>query len=436
MSLGCEEVKEACTGKRLRSHDPTPTWIGRSSRGASHVASYVDATGHLPNDRTLNKMRRRSPEAQARNAEMERARKKRLRDGKRKEEAQNVKQALEADGKASGPQLLSGSPPGATAQEEEAQSNLTRGAGYDTTNNMNLFLTQCCGCSNPVRNKKTLFDLLIQQITSLEQHGILDKHQDVQVLGHSVVGVLRLVRQELEDKDPHVSKVPVGPRARPEHPCTRRPALATHLCMLMRTYEPRRQHSALPAPRATILCHVASFSTAPCRHPFPWPALSPPFSRAWPMGGRTHATAPLPCVALGGTIGGTMAPPTLPHMARQCAHPLLPHMAHVHLRVLCTPGLTSQAPMPEAAPSPPRMGQFPSLCTRPTHGPWVAPAPGHTCLPPPPPPSLIDHLARPSDGPQPHTRPILFIPSCPATAIAPLRRMPRPPLPHNDSRTT
>ena len=211
MSLGCDEVKEACTGKRQRSHGPIPTWISRSSRCRPAVATGatggVDATGHLPNnDRTVNKMRHRSPEAQARNAEMERARKKRLRDGKLKAEAQN-------DGEARSPQLLSGSPPGATAQEEKAQSNLTRGAGYDTTNNMNLFLTQCCGCSNPVRNKKTLFDLLIQQITSLEQHGILDQHQDVQVLGHSVVGVLRLVRQELEDKDPHVSKAPVGPWA-------------------------------------------------------------------------------------------------------------------------------------------------------------------------------------------------------------------------------
>ena len=148
-----------------------PGSIGRSSCCRAAVATgHVNATGHLPdNDRTVNKMRHRSPEAQARNAEMERARKKRLRDGKLKEEAQNV------NGEASGPQLVSGSPPGATAQEEKAQSNLTRGAGYDTTNNMNLFLTQCCGCSNPVRNKKTLFDLLIQQITSLEQHGILDR---------------------------------------------------------------------------------------------------------------------------------------------------------------------------------------------------------------------------------------------------------------------
>ena len=205
MSLGCDEVKEACTGKRQRSHGPIPTWISRSSRCRPAVATGatggVDATGHLPNnDRTVNKMRHRSPEAQTRNAEMERARKKRLRDGKLKEEAQNV------NGEASGPQLLSGSPPGATAQEESTQPNLTRGAGYDTTNNMNLFLTQCCGCSITVRTKKALFDAIIQQITNLEEHGILDDHRHVQVQGHSVVSVLWLMHNELTDKDPHVSE--------------------------------------------------------------------------------------------------------------------------------------------------------------------------------------------------------------------------------------
>ena len=202
MNLGCEEEKETCTGNRPRSRDPTPTW------GNSSSVSY--AAGQKKNERTLNKnARRRPPEAQARNAEMERARKKRLREGKLKEEEQRlVKQKLEApDGDAEGPQL-SGAPPGATAQEENTQPNLTRGGGYDTTNNMNLFLTQCCGCSNPVRNKKTLFDALIQQITILEEHGVLDNHLGVQVGCHSVVGALRLVCKELEGKDPHVSKAP------------------------------------------------------------------------------------------------------------------------------------------------------------------------------------------------------------------------------------
>ena len=200
MNLGCEEEKETCTGNRPRSHDPTPTW------GNSSSVSY--AAGQKKNERTLNKnARRRPPEAQARNAEMERARKKRLREGKLKEEEQRlVKQKLEApDGDAEGPQL-SGAPPGATAQEENTQPNLTRGGGYDTTNNMNLFLTQCCGCSNPVRNKKTLFDALIQQITLLEEHGVLDNHLGVQVGCHSVVGALRLVCKELEGKDPHAKR--------------------------------------------------------------------------------------------------------------------------------------------------------------------------------------------------------------------------------------
>ena len=211
MTLGCGKEKETCAGKRPRSHDPT--WGDSSSDGVP----CVDAAGnrHPRSERTLNKnARRRPPEAQARNAEMERARKKRLREGKLKEEEQRlVKQKREEreapDGKAEEPQLT-GAPPGATAQEESTQPNLTRGGGYDTTNNMNLFLTQCCGCSNPVRNKKTLFDALIQQITTLEEHGVLDNHRDVQVAGHLVVGVLRLVRKELEGKDPHVSKARGG----------------------------------------------------------------------------------------------------------------------------------------------------------------------------------------------------------------------------------
>ena len=173
MNLAGEEEKETCTGKRLRSHDSTTAWGSSSSDAA-------DAAGET--ERTLTKNARRRPAgAQARNAETEPAQKKRLREGKLKEDEQekSVKQRLERNPDAANPQhdpqLPGAPPPGATAQEEKAQSNLTRGAGYDTTNNMNLFLTQCCGCSNPVRNKKTLFDLLIQQITSLEQHGILDR---------------------------------------------------------------------------------------------------------------------------------------------------------------------------------------------------------------------------------------------------------------------
>ena len=202
MNLAGEEEKETCTGKRLRSHDSTTAWGSSSSDAA-------DAAGET--ERTLTKHARRRP-AGAQAAEMEPAQKKRLREGKLKEDEQekSVKQKLEGDPDAANPHdpQLPGapSPPEATAQEESTQPNLTRGAGYDTTNNMNLFLTQCCGCSITVRTKKALFDAIIQQITNLEEHGILDDHQHVQVEGHSVVSVLRLMHNELTDKDPHVSE--------------------------------------------------------------------------------------------------------------------------------------------------------------------------------------------------------------------------------------
>ena len=159
MSLAGEEEKETCTGKRLRSHDSTTAWGSSSSDAA-------DAAGET--ERTLTKHARRRP-AGAQGAEMEPAQKKRLREGKLKEDEQekSVKQKLEGDPDAANPhdpQLPGAPPPGATAQEESTQPNLTRGAGYDTTNNMNLFLTQCCGCSITVRTKKALFDAIIQQI--------------------------------------------------------------------------------------------------------------------------------------------------------------------------------------------------------------------------------------------------------------------------------
>ena len=202
MNLAGEEEKETCTGKRLRSHDSTTAWGSSSSDAA-------DAAGET--ERTLTKHARRRP-AGAQAAEMEPAQKKRLREGKLKEDEQEklVKQKLEGDPDAANPQhdpqLPGAPPPGATAQEESTQPSLTRGAGYDTTNNMNLFLTQCCGCSITVRTKKALFDAIIQQITNLEEHGILDDHQQVRVQGHSVVSVLWLMHNELTDKDPHVSE--------------------------------------------------------------------------------------------------------------------------------------------------------------------------------------------------------------------------------------
>lgn len=201
--LGCEAAKGTST-KRPRPCGPT------SALSDSQLSLDGESTlGQSKNQRTHGKQRSRTPEAQARNAEMERARKKRLREGQLKEEEKrSVKQKLEGpvgDTVTERPELP-GALPAATAQEEHAQPKLTRGGGYDTTNNMNLFLTQCCGCSNPVRNKKTLFDALVQQITNLEDHGVLNNHLEDRVCGHLVVDVLHLVRKELKGKDPHVSK--------------------------------------------------------------------------------------------------------------------------------------------------------------------------------------------------------------------------------------
>ena len=127
MNLAGEEEKETCTGKRLRSHDSTTAWGSSSSDAA-------DAAGET--ERTLTKHARRRP-AGAQAAEMEPAQKKRLREGKLKEDEQekSVKQKLEGDPDAANPhdpQLPGAPPPGATAQEESTQPNLTRGAGYDT----------------------------------------------------------------------------------------------------------------------------------------------------------------------------------------------------------------------------------------------------------------------------------------------------------------
>ena len=89
MNLAGEEEKDTCTGKRLRSHDSTTAWGSSSSDAA-------DAAGET--ERTLTKQARRRP-AGAQAAEMEPAQKKRLREGKLKEDEQekSVKQKLEGD---------------------------------------------------------------------------------------------------------------------------------------------------------------------------------------------------------------------------------------------------------------------------------------------------------------------------------------------------
>ena len=110
MSLAGEEEKETCTGKRLRSHDSTTAWGSSSSDAA-------DAAGET--ERTLTKHARRRP-AGAQAAEMEPAQKKRLREGKLKEDEQekSVKQKLEGDSDPANPhnpQPPDSPPPGATA---------------------------------------------------------------------------------------------------------------------------------------------------------------------------------------------------------------------------------------------------------------------------------------------------------------------------------
>ena len=90
---------------------------------------------------------------------------------------------------------------------------LTRKKGYDTTNNLNKLLTQGFSCSIPDRNKKKLFSTLIMKINALEGHDLMSKYQAVKVGDVSVVDVLRLVRKELECKEPHVS--PRRPPTRP-----------------------------------------------------------------------------------------------------------------------------------------------------------------------------------------------------------------------------
>ena len=110
MNLAGEEEKETCTGKRLRSHDSTTAWGSSSSDAA-------DAAGET--ERTLTKQARRRP-AGAQAAEMEPAQKKRLREGKLKEDEQekSVKQKLEGDpdpANPHNPQLPGAPPPGAPA---------------------------------------------------------------------------------------------------------------------------------------------------------------------------------------------------------------------------------------------------------------------------------------------------------------------------------
>ena len=166
------------------------------------------------------KARRRTPEAQERKAEVERARKKRIREGRHSEQQRLVMPKLEAAASGAGARCvqgesqLQGAPPGVDTQEESTQPKLPC-RKFDVTNNLNKLLTQGFRYPIPKRDKKTLHETVLEQISNLEEHGVMSDYQDVQVSGHSIVGVLQLVSTELKSKKPQVSARQTLPP--PEH---------------------------------------------------------------------------------------------------------------------------------------------------------------------------------------------------------------------------
>ena len=226
-AAACPPAEEAPrSAKRSRPRGPTPVW-GKTEPTWDGVA-WVDENGHpRPKDQRSREKnaRRRTPEEQVANAAAERKRKARKKEEARlKEEEQKLEQHMlpgaEPACAAEGPQLP-GAPPAAAMVVHE-EDMLTRKKGYDTTNNLNKLLTQGFSCSIPDRNKKRLFSTLIMKINALEGHGLMSKYQAVKVGDVSVVDVLRLVRKELECKEPHVSPrpppTPTAHAARPRRP--------------------------------------------------------------------------------------------------------------------------------------------------------------------------------------------------------------------------
>ena len=219
-AAACPPAEEAPrSAKRSRPRGPTPVW-GKTEPTWDGVA-WVDESGNpRPKDQRSREKnaRRRTPEEQLANAAAERKRKARKKEEARlKEEDQKLEQHMlpgaEAPCAAEGPQLP-GAPPAAAMVVHE-EDMLTRKKGYDTTNNLNKLLTQGFSCSIPDRNKKKLFSTLIMKINALEGHDLMSKYQAVKVGDVSVVDVLRLVRKELECKEPHVS--PRRPPTPPAH---------------------------------------------------------------------------------------------------------------------------------------------------------------------------------------------------------------------------
>ena len=179
-----------------------PTWDGESG-------AWVDDEGNpRPADqRAQDKRSRRKTEAEKERArETERARKRRLKEEETKEKERSMKQELETPAGGAEGQPLHGAPPGAGAPKKQ---KLERKNGYDTNNDLNQLLTQCLNC--PVkkdRSRGAIFSAVITQITYVVDHCDMDNYGEAQVDGHSVVGALLLVRNELQGKNLEVRHDP------------------------------------------------------------------------------------------------------------------------------------------------------------------------------------------------------------------------------------
>ena len=209
-------TEEAPRAVKPRPRGPTPSW-GKTEPSWNGRAWVDDLGRERPSDQRKREKnaRRRTPEEQAANAAAERKRKARKKEEARvkEEEEQKLKEEEMVRG-APAPACAAEAPAAAVVVRNE-EDMLTRKKGYDTTNNLNKLLTQGFSCSIPDRNKKALFSTLISKINALEVHDLMRKYQAVKVGEVAVVGVLRLVRRELESKEPHVSPTPTtrAPRA-------------------------------------------------------------------------------------------------------------------------------------------------------------------------------------------------------------------------------
>ena len=218
--MDMEETKEEIGAARHpRPSGAPPKWGSGQPKWNEDIGGWFDDEGNRrPDDqRTQDKnLRRRTPEAQERNRMKERERKKKVKERKIKEE-QRLKEELEAPASGADTQPP-GAPPGAAAQEGHtltpATYKLTRENGYDTTNNLNLLLTQCfnCSISDQKRKKPNLMAAVIRQVTHLEENIDMIKHLDTRVCGHSVLGMLQDVGKELQEKNPNV-RMPSHPHA-------------------------------------------------------------------------------------------------------------------------------------------------------------------------------------------------------------------------------